>query len=1061
MARIPEEELRRLKREVDLVRLVRRRGVILKPHGEDLIGLCPFHDDTEPSLVVSPRKNLWHCLGACGEGGSVVDWVMKSEGVSFRHAVELLRVGYEPAPLGSEPPPKVSTVLKLPSPVDLDAGDVELLAQVVGYYHEVLRGTPAALAYLESRGLRHEELIDRFRLGFADRTLGLRLPAKTRKAGSEIRGRLERLGVFRQSGHEHFAGCLVIPVLDAGGQVVELYGRKISTKLRKGTPVHLYLPGKHRGVFNSEGLQGSEEVILCESLIDALTFWRAGFGNVTAAYGVNGFTEEHRAALREHDVRRVLLAYDRDDAGDKAAAALAERLAKDALGVFRVQFPRGMDANAYALSTQPRAKALGLVLSSAVWMAGPTERGGARPAVTAAEAVERAAAGGGDRPSTAAVPPPTPAAKEDDAQAASPPLAAGREEGERAPAPDPPPARRPAPEPPAEQPAAGGSTPAREAPSSEELDALAGGGAWERRFGDRSYRVRGLAQNLSYQKLQVLVRVARRDAFFVDSVDLVSAKKRSAYLRQAATELGVKEEVVKADLAKLHFALEGLQDALIRRELEPAAGRAPELSPAEEREALALLRDPALLERILSDFERSGLVGEATNKLTAYLSAVSRKLEKPLAVLVQSSTAAGKSALMEAVLALVPEEDQVRYSAMTGQSLFYLGETDLQHKVLAIAEEEGAERASYALKLLQSEGELTIASTGKDPASGRLVTHEYRVEGPVMLFLTTTSAEVDEELRNRCLVLSVDEDREQTRAIHERQREAETLEGLLAARDRSEVLRVHRNAQRLLRPLLVANPYARDLTFLDDRTRTRRDHVKYLTLIRSIALLHQYQRPRRHIEHRGREVEYIEVTLSDVAVANRLAGEVLGRTLDELPPQTRRLLELLHERISALSEEQEIPRSELRFTRRQVVEWSGWSLTQVRHHLARLIEHEHVLVHRGDRGQSFVYELLYAGEGRGGEPFLPGLLDVEALRHRYDSEVAGVSGEVAGSGAQVAGSKRGHGAPVAAGWPAAPNGVTPSSERTSAGRAKKPARDRTSGDDNASASYRQAARGGS
>ncbi|HSL81963.1 MAG TPA: DNA primase, partial [Thermoanaerobaculia bacterium] len=703
------------------------------------------------------------------------------------------------------------------------------------------------------------------------------------------------------------------------------------------------------------------------------------------------------------------------------------------------------------------AKALGLVLRSAAWMAGPKQR----PAATAAEAAERAAAaGGGERRSPAAAPPPTPAAKEDDAPAASPLLAAGRGADNEAPAPDPPPAPRPAPEPPAETKAGAAAASAREAPSSEELDALAAGGAWERRFGDRSYRVRGLAQNLSYQKLQVLVRVARRDAFFVDAVDLVSAKKRAAFLRQAATELGVKEEVIKADLAKIHFRLEGLQDALIRRELEPAEGRAPELSPTEEREALALLKDPGLLDRILEDFERSGLVGEATNKLTAYLAAVSRKLEKPLALLVQSSTAAGKSALMEAVLALVPEEDQVRYSAMTGQSLFYLGETDLQHKVLAIAEEEGAERASYALKLLQSEGELTIASTGKDPASGRLVTHEYRVEGPVMLFLTTTSAEVDEELRNRCLVLSVDEDREQTRAIHERQREAETLEGLLSARDRDETLRLHRNAQRLLRPLLVANPYARELTFLDDRTRTRRDHLKYLTLIRSIALLHQYQRPRKHVSHRGREVEYIEVTLEDIAVANRLAGEVLGRTLDELPPQTRRLLALLHERVSALCEEQAIPRSQLRFTRRQVVEWSAWSLTQVRHHLARLIEHEHVLVHRGERGQSFVYELLYAGQGEGGEAFLPGLLDVEALRHRYDGEVAGVSAEVAGLEAEVAGPKRGHGGAVAAEWQAAENGASSSPATTSAGRAPKRAENHVAGAEDAPASYRQAAKGG-
>ena len=193
-------------------------------------------------------------------------------------------------------------------------------------------------------------------------------------------------------------------------------------------------------------------------------------------------------------------------------------------------------------------------------------------------------------------------------------------------------------------------------------------------------------------------------------------------------------------------------------------------------------------------------------------------------------------------LALMPEEERVQYSAMTGQSLFYMGEQDLKHKILAIVEEEGAERASYALKLLQSEGQLTIASTGKDPATGRLVTQEYRVEGPVMIFLTTTAIEVDEELLNRCIVLAVDEGREQTRAIHELQRESQTLEGLLAKHDRDRLRRLHRNAQRLLRPLAVVNPYARELRFLDHQTRTRRDHMKYLALIRAIALLHQYQR---------------------------------------------------------------------------------------------------------------------------------------------------------------------------------------------------------------------------
>lgn len=91
VARIPEEEIERLKDEVSLERLVEAAGVALRRQGRDLVGCCPFHEDRSPSLVVSPGENLWHCLGACQAGGSVIDWVMRSEGVSFRHAVDLLR----------------------------------------------------------------------------------------------------------------------------------------------------------------------------------------------------------------------------------------------------------------------------------------------------------------------------------------------------------------------------------------------------------------------------------------------------------------------------------------------------------------------------------------------------------------------------------------------------------------------------------------------------------------------------------------------------------------------------------------------------------------------------------------------------------------------------------------------------------------------------------------------------------------------------------------------------------------------------------------------------------
>jgi len=315
-------------------------------------------------------------------------------------------------------------------------------------------------------------------------------------------------------------------------------------------------------------------------------------------------------------------------------------------------------------------------------------------------------------------------------------------------------------------------------------------GADDVRFerGGRSYRVRGVARALSAEALKVTLRLAAGDRLYLDTLDLYQARGRAGFAKGAAIELGVAEDVIAADLSALVLALEPIQEQAIRGALAPdTTSDALVLSEADEAAGLALLRDPELCARIVRDVEAIGVVGEATNALVGYLAMVSRKLDKPLAILIQSTSAAGKSTLMDALLSLMPEPERVHYSAMTGQSLFYLGEGDLKHKILAIAEEEGVRQAAYALKLLQSQGELTIASTGKDPATGKLVTAEYRVEGPVMLCLTTTAIDIDEELLNRCLVLTINESREQTAAIQARQRASRTLEGLLA-RSRGEAI---------------------------------------------------------------------------------------------------------------------------------------------------------------------------------------------------------------------------------------------------------------------------------
>ncbi len=390
-------------------------------------------------------------------------------------------------------------------------------------------------------------------------------------------------------------------------------------------------------------------------------------------------------------------------------------------------------------------------------------------------------------------------------------------------------------------------------------------------LGDRRWRVRGLDKLTSHGSLRVNLLVSKGEAaaFHIDVIELYSARQRRSFLSAAASELNVEERVLKKDIGTVLLRLEALVDDRLRQDLAPGSRPEPEIDEPSRQAALAFLRRPDLFDQILADFEALGVVGEESNKLVAYLAATSRKLDHPLAVLIQSSSAAGKSSLMDAVLRLFPSEDKLSFSAMTGRSLYYLGEQELAHKVLSIAEEEGASDAAYALKILQSEGRLTIASTGKESKTGRLTTQTYEVAGPVALLLTTTAIDIDEELLSRCIVLAVDEGREQTRAIHSAQR------------------------------------------------------------------------------HR--------------------------RTLDDLPPGTRRLLGALHRYVTDRAEAEGIDPCDLRFTRRELREALTWGNTQIKVHLRRLVDFEYVVVHRSGHGQRVAYELVYNGEGTDGEPFLPGL----------------------------------------------------------------------------------------
>ena len=412
-----------------------------------------------------------------------------------------------------------------------------------------------------------------------------------------------------------------------------------------------------------------------------------GYRNVTASYGVEGFTAEHLNAFRRYGTERVLIAYDRDEAGDGAAVALAEKLMDEGIECCRVQFPHGIDANEYACKVKPAEKSLGVLLGSALWIgkarkpmappdpepevdppiprrddegAGPPEdlpltklfswrdreltkpvprrsSAAAPDAIDTPDDVSEPAADELEPPPAQGAPIEEPEESHVRADAVSSlslaavaakeielPDTVRQDDGEALPhdvvAPVPSYAGTVSQAPPA-------------AAKAEHEELLV--------FEDRRYRVRGIEKNLAYDLLRVNVLAARGEAMHVDTLDLYSARQRAVFVKQVSIELHLPEDLVKRDLGRVILRLEELQEERIKKTLEPKT-KDVQMTPEERDRAMALLRDPRLLARIVEDFAACGVVGEETNKLLGYLAAVSRKLEEPLAVIMQSSSSRGQ-----------------------------------------------------------------------------------------------------------------------------------------------------------------------------------------------------------------------------------------------------------------------------------------------------------------------------------------------------------------------------------------------------------------------------------
>lgn len=490
----------------------------------------------------------------------------------------------------------------------------------------------------------------------------------------------------------------------------------------------------------------------------------------------------------------------------------------------------------------------------------------------------------------------------------------------------------------------------------------------------RSYEVKGISRETTQLKVTIKAVGDPRKGFELTTLDLYSARSRETYIRVCTNLFSESELAIKADITRVLECVEAWQP----KEID--VPKAPAPSPEDAARALAFLQNPNLFQEILADLQTLGLAGEENNKLLCYLAVVSRKLDDPLSLLIQSRSAAGKSALQHAVLALTPEEDQASFTRLTSQALFYGDKKFLVHKVLAIEEAEGLGEAAYSVRALQSSKKLMILTTVRDPVTGKPTTDSREVPGPVAVLLTTTSASLDEETASRFLTLTIDESREMTETILATQRHRDTLEGYLADVDKSAITTKHHTAQRLLEPLVVINRFADQLTFPVHNLRARRDNKKYLMLIKAIAFLHQKQREKKEAERAGAKFSYIEVTRDDIRHANRLLVHVLGNSLDELSTPARNLLNKVHAMVKEYCATNNVSASDYTFTRKQLREKTGFSPWQIDTHAKELERLEYLKARTGKWGKEYVYELAWSGEETDGHRFGIALVDPDALR---------------------------------------------------------------------------------
>ncbi|MDD2794013.1 MAG: toprim domain-containing protein [Sediminibacterium sp.] len=390
-------------------------------------------------------------------------------------------------------------------------------------------------------------------------------------------------------------------------------------------------------------------------------------------------------------------------------------------------------------------------------------------------------------------------------------------------------------------------------------------------------------------RMKVTLKILHKDQTTLpvwNSLDLYNHGQREQMIGSVADSFEHPVSATAQAITQLTNALE--QYRLQRIEaLQPKPEVKEAMTAAQRQTAINELKKSNLLQRTSQLIAQSGIVGETTNSLIAYLVYCTRKQHTPLHVMFLGASGSGKTYLQERISDLVPEEEKIEITQITENALYYFKQHELQNKLILIEDLDGAMSVFYPLRELQTKRRISKTVTLKD-TRGNLKTITLTVEGPVCVSGCTTKEKIYEDNANRCILLYTDMSKDQDKLINGYQ--TKLAAGEINKERENQYKALFKNMQRVLRPINIINPYARYIELPELVFKPRRTMTLLLGFIEAISFYHQYQ---REVKKDAAGQLYIETTISDIEAAFTLLKDVLFSKSDEITAATRNFFERL------------------------------------------------------------------------------------------------------------------------------------------------------------------------